>query len=63
MVTFLIAVALAMEQLFMGLKSLTNIMQEFWKVKTHTLLEKSNVTAQRFMCSADFWSIFYEEKQ
>ena len=54
MVIFLTAFALVMKQLFMCLESLTNIMQEFGELKTHTLLRKLNVTAQRLMCGADF---------
>ena len=54
MVTFLTAFALVMKQLFMCLESLTNIMQEFGELKTHTLLWKSNVTVQRLMCGEDF---------
>ena len=55
MVTFLIAFALVMKELPMFLESLTNIMQEFGKLKTHKLLGKFNVTAQRLMCGADFY--------
>ena len=55
MVTFLTAFALVIKQLFMCLESLTNIMQEFGELKTHTLLGKLNVTAQRLMCGADFY--------
>ena len=46
MVTFLTAFTLVMKQLFMCLKSVTNIMQEFGELKTHTLLEKLNMTAK-----------------
>ena len=68
MVTFLIIFALVMKQLFMCLESLTNIMQEFGQLKTHTLLGRLNVTAQRLMCGADFCvtklldHFFFDEK-
>ena len=53
-VTFSTAFALTMKQLFMCLESLTNIMQEFGKVKIYISLKKSNVKAQRLICGADF---------
>ena len=54
MVTFLTAFALVMKQLFTCLEGLSNIMQEFGELKTHTLLGKLNMTSQRLMCGADF---------
>ena len=64
MVNFLTAFALVMKQLFICVESLTNIMQEFGKLKTHPLLGKLNVTAQRLMCGVEkvIGPFFFDEK-